>query len=233
MYISVLHLHLFFLRYVLLISAYFNKCLHLRNTKIYFFFQIIYSFMYSFIHSPPSLQLLIEEHGIDLQALFINTVWQKCFHVILRLKSKQKVILCFREFTPQGLPECIFLSSLFICRKAGSVTSPRNKSLWLCAQFQAVWRSLTMVGCCTWIYKYINGTNKLNYLSSLHATPWYMTTRIIYLISVLFNHNSSAGWLFGGGGFWHPKDRLKGSLKELGCFFCPVCKSLSVPLSNM
>ncbi len=126
-----------------------------------------------------------------------------------------------------------FLSSLFICRKAGSVTSPRNKSLWLCAQFQAVWRSLTMVGCCTWIYKYINGTNKLNYLSSLHATPWYMTTRIIYLISVLFNHNSSAGWLFGGGGFWHPKDRLKGSLKELGCFFCPVCKSLSVPLSNM
>ncbi len=114
-------------------------------------------------------------------------------------------------------------SSLFICRKAGFVTSPRNKSLWLCAQFQAVWRSLTMVGCFTWIYKYIMAQT---YLSSLHANHWYMTTRIIYLLSVHFNHNSSAGWLFGGGGFWPPKDRLKGSLKELGCFFCPVWKSL-------
>lgn len=56
---------------------------------------------------------------------------------------------------PRAFLSAFCWSSLFICRKAGSVTSPQNKSLWFCTQYQAVWSSLTMVGCCTWIYKYI------------------------------------------------------------------------------
>jgi len=57
-----------------------------------------------------------------------------------------------------------------------------------------------------------------------------MTNKIIYPINVLFNSFAERG---GGGGFWHPKDRLKVSLKELGCFICPKGKFLSMSLENI
>ncbi len=44
-----------------------------KHKNIYIYI-LNHLFINVFIHSLPSLQLLIEEHGIDIQALFINTV---------------------------------------------------------------------------------------------------------------------------------------------------------------